>query len=786
VEHEVDEAVTTLEEALPPVAPERPKKRTRSVATPEQKLGLVIVVGISALLGFAGNAAPTGVGLVDGLYRGAFVAICAMACSRARRWTVVVAAAAAVIFSSGTTMLVALAGFALAVFMVGKDQRDRIYGAIVGAAVGFSMLRLQVDWFHGASALIAAIAILPALRSGYKNSRRMVRRRWRNAALVCAGVMTLGTLLAVLQAVMFNGALKDSVTATQAGIDATEAADVGAARSYFEDGASKFHDVAESASSWYFWPSRLVPVVAQNVAVVRDLATAGEGLANAAAVTVSEVDYESLVLPEGGVNLGAIAAFRDPVKADSDALAGALRTVARLDTPWVVGPLASKMSDFESRITKLKSQTDVALLALDGAPGLLGGSGERHYLLLMGNPAEARDIGGHIGNWAEVSAVDGRLQLVKVGTPLELALPALEPEVESVLSLPPSYLTMSPAAYPQNWGASVDFDLDAKIAATLYEKRTGVKVDGVLYGDPRMFAGMLAVTGPVQVPGTSITVNSENAVDFLTKDQFIAFGSDQAASDGVSQLVDVVMRKFMSTNLPGPKRLISLFSPVVKDGELRMATFHPEDAPLLKRSGLDVSLVHREGADLLSVVTRNANPSKIDRYLKRSTSYDVDWDPRTGALSADVRVKLTNEAPATGLPITVIGNDGGMPLGTNISDISILTPHELTEVTVDGAAAGVQPTWEGQWWRHSVRLQIPAGATQTVEFHLEGFVALGTEYSLRFVGQPLLNDAKVSVHVAAAKGTIKDGAGIDVNGGEATAKIGASGQYELTLVTQDL
>ncbi|MBX7069630.1 MAG: hypothetical protein K1X38_09605, partial [Microthrixaceae bacterium] len=160
---------------------------------------------------------------------------------------------------------------------------------------------------------------------------------------------------------------------------------------------------------------------------------------------------------------------------------------------------------------------------------------------------------------------------------------------------------------------------------------------------------------------------------------------------------------------------------------------------------------------------------------------DVRWDPETGSIGATVTVVLRNDAPAGGLPPYLIGNSGGRPDGTNITDLAIVTPFEATSATVDGVETVMSPLRDDNVWRHTVRTEVPPGGERRVVVALEGEVSPGARYRLRFSGQPLVNDDSTRVVVTADGQDLVGGPGIDVADGQATITLRHLGQTILTL-----
>ncbi len=77
----------------------------------------------------------------------------------------------------------------------------------------------------------------------------------------------------------------------------------------------------------------------------------------------------------------------------------------------------------------------------------------------------------------------------------------------------------------------------------------------------------------------------------------------------------------------------------------------------------------------------------------------------------------------------------------------MVTPFELSAVEVGGETYPVSPVWEGEWWRHTVRVDVPPGESVTVRMELSGSLAPGDVYVLATIGQALLDPGPLTVTV---------------------------------------
>lgn len=636
------------------------------------------------------------------------------------------------------------------------DRRERIAGGAVGALIG--LLALSLVWPAsptGATTVLGAAAIVPLWYSGYRVARRGTRRKIRVGIAAMALIALVGLLAGSVLALTQRGALESAAADTEAAAAVIAAGETDRSRADFTSIADQFEGVESAAGSFWAAPAYLIPVVSQNARAIRVSASTGAELSNAAAELAGQVDYDSLAGPDGSLDVGRLSSYAPLADATRVTVAGARSSLDSVQSPWLLPPVASRLDQYLDRLDRAASATAVAADAAAELPGMLGAAGPQRYLVLLGSPSEARDLGGHIGNWAELTATDGRLDVVEVGRPYEILSPADDdrPALSEDLNLPASLVEMDPTRFPQNWGSSPDMGTVARLAADLFPKaRGGAPIDGVIYADPTAFAALLSITGPVTVDG--VTIGADNAVEFLTHGQYEAGVPD----DAVSELVRAGLDKLVSEQMPGPARLAEAFGPSVHGGHLQFVRTGEDPSRLLRRTGLDQPIEARTGEDLVAVISRNANPSKIDAFLQRTIDYQIRWNPDTGMTTSRVVVTLHNAAPPGGLSDEYIGGRFGNPLGTNRTELSVLSPFDAIGAMIDGADAplGRREDLDGLN-RYSLSLDIAPGATRTVIFDLSGKVEKGPQYQLTWYRQPLPNDDVARVIVEPVDATLAGG-----------------------------
>lgn len=688
------------------------------------------------------DSSPTGQPVLDALWRGVLVVVCTVAGARARRWSLVVAAGIVTIGAADWWAVAGLAALATTFALAWDQRRSRIIGAVVGALVGVASLHLGWPTTTFATALMATVAVGVVCVSAYRTSSRRVRRRVRITVFAMVALAFFGALGAVVFGLTQRSNVQQAIDEALGAADGIGASSTAASTEGFAAARVKLEEVVSAADAPWMVLSRAVPVVGANVGSVRDAAAAGAELASAAERLSGQVDYERLQLPEGGIDLAVLESFAEPVADAETALAGAKQTLSGAESPWVLGPVADRFGELSDRVTTAHDAAVTARLGVEAAPSILGAEGSRRYLLLLGNPAEARDLGGHVGNWAEITTDGGRIDVVRVGTPYELFGPngPDRPFLPDPSTYPRSLVEMNPTRFPQNWGATPDLPTVARLAAELYPQTVGGgPLDGVIYADPTAFAGALSITGPATVPGTATTIDASTAADYLHRGQYSAFAQESAGNQAVTDLVRSVLDQLLEGQLPSPSTVATALGPAVADGHLKFVTLHESDRPFLERLGVDGAVRVTDGNDLLAVISRNSNPSKIDSYLERAIDNRVTWDPETGDVRSQVVVTLTNTAPAEGLAPLVGLAPAGAPHGTNRTELAVLTPLDSSGASIDGVAApiGTRKDLDGLV-RHTLTLDLAPGQSRTVVFELNGRLEPG-DYRMRWIGQPLVN-----------------------------------------------
>lgn len=660
----------------------------------------------------------------------------------------------------------------MALFGVFRSHRNRVLGALIGALAAQVLLRLPDMAFHGLPSLVALVAIAPALWSAYDRSPRTDRRRIRQGAAV-VGLLGLAALLGLaVAAATARTQLQRGVDGTKAGLQAIRDGNQDQGVTHFDDASGSFSRAHDQLTALWAQPARLIPVVGQQVDALVGVADSGTSLSETAAVAAGTAPYHDLKASAGRLDLGVVRSMQAPVAASAVALHAAQARMDDVHSAWLIPPISRPINDFITDIDRTLPSAELARDGLAITPQMLGGEGTRHYLILFTTPAETRFQGGFTGAYGVLTADNGKVSLTRSGKIAELSN---APDASKrTLTMFPEFLERygrySPHLFFQNVTASPDLPTNAAVARELYRQTTGELVDGVMVADPYAIAALLQLTGSVSVPGMSQPLTPENAAHFLLVDQYVEFAADgDERNDRLGDAARATFDALTQRDLPGPGTLGDVLGPVMRQGRLLFTSFNADEETFLDRLGSTGRFAPTPQADYISLRTANANPSKIDTFLDRSIDYNASYTPETGTVRSTATIRLTNRAPALGLPRYIIGNDRAEPPGTNTMYLSFYTPLQVDRASLDGNPVGVEPQREFGGPVYSLLVSVPSGATITLHLELSGTVAAGAGYSLDVLNQPMANDDHlvVSVTSGSAVAPVDAADGLDVSGGMA-------------------
>ena len=725
-----------------------------------------MAVGMAAILvglgtPFAGGA-PTGLRVLDVCYRLALGVLCAYAASRASRDHVLVGlfvAAAAIaaswsgVASASNLVFAALAGGAA---VAGRWSKSNSTGfrALTGALIANAVLRLPTSMPDRLPTFIA-IAVVSALSIAAATAIGRARKRFVVVVGLAAGVYCIGLAGGAVGVVSARGNAEAGLRFAREALDAVRGGDVIAATTGLTRAADALGEANRALEGPTTLLGRYLPVVAPNLVAVRELTATGADVARRSAVVVAAVDLLHLRTSDGRIDVAKIARLQGPLRDTRRAIDRALRVIRASDSPWLAPPLHRQADRLRSELVRARRSAADAADAAGVLPDMLGAKGPRRYLVVVPTPAEARGSGGLIGNFGEISAIDGRLRLERFGRTSEL-LESGVPQAQRTIDAPSDYLRrysrFKVNELWQNVNLSPDFPSSAQVMASLYPQSGGTTVDGVISADPFALAAFLRITGPLVVEGWPEAFTPENTPRILLYDFYaeLTESRNKERIDLQRQVAQLAWTRLLGGSMPSPRIFATTLAEPIQERHLQIWSKRPIEQAYLESNGVSGSVPPLRG-DWFSAVTNNAGANKIEWYLHRNIRYSADVDLRTGQVEATAIVDMQNDAPPSGVATYLIGNKATPPAppGTSIQYVSLYSPFGLVSATIDEHPIELERDTELGRNVYSGWIRIPPGGRSRLLVRLRGKVTspMPKSYTLQFGCQPLVNRDTVSVRI---------------------------------------
>ena len=276
-----------------------------------------------------------------------------------------------------------------------------------------------------------------------------------------------------------------------------------------------------------------------------------------------------------------------------------------------------------TRLARLRAQLRSGERALSAAIVFLGGDGPRRYLVLSQNPDEPRPTGGFIGTYGLLTAREGRVSLARYASIESWYLARTRAVVTASRAPRALRLPQPPVAQTlANVNATADWPHAARLARRLWRRGGETPVDGVVSFTPDLVARVLAVLGPVRVPGYGPAVTSHDVVarlDRYTHRPARARGADRKRF--VALLAERLTRRMSATT----RRWPALARALAVGLGAREGMAWSSDRPVQR------ALAERGWAGTLPAVRGDffydaefSYPAKNGRELRRTYGHDVE------------------------------------------------------------------------------------------------------------------------------------------------------------------
>ena len=303
----------------------------------------------------------------------------------------------------------------------------------------------------------------------------------------------------------------------------------------------------------------------------------------------------------------------------------------------------------QTTFVKARDTISSALAAIDEFERLvpvltevLGGNGTRTYLIEQVNPAELRAGGGFIGTYSVLRADHGTLKLVRSGDAAPLAQP--RPLVgQPGYIAPPGPIRELTGNYSWTFLDSnyfPDFPSNARAAEKLAQPRLGTKFDGVISIDYYTVAKMLELTGPLAVPGYSLTVDANNFIPQIVQHDL---AEDVVHKAILSAIAGPLMERV--SNLPAQQwpALLGALNGLASGRHLQVYFNNQTVETEMDRFGWSGGLNPTGSQDFMVEVESNFGANKVNYFVTRD--YTVVLTRNGATLHHKLTVDIVNKTP---------------------------------------------------------------------------------------------------------------------------------------------
>ena len=556
-----------------------------------------------------------------------------------------------------------------------------------------------------------------ALRPGGRKPSPRTRRR-AIAWAILAGLLALGALLALDAAFSARHMLSQIKSARDDlinGSTSVVSGDPGGAQPAFQDALDASNAAVDAAGHPGLRLLGGLPIIGNNVAAAEAVARAEQASAQAGLTmtqVAAQLNWNTFGLPGvtnlGHVDLPAIRAATPKMAQVWKTLDTALLQLRDVNTAHLVGPVARGYQEALTTLARRSALAGDATHLFQVIPPLLGGSGERKYLVAVQSLATPYGASGRVGPVGVLTANHGVLTLN---------------------ALAPADATIADAA------SSPDVPTDgAAILAAAQTAGLGT-LDGVIMVDTVGLQQLLWMSGDVKSTAWPTALSWANTVSTL--DDAILTGTDAVAADVQQSTLASNILSAILHRRPSAEGFGTAMGRAVAGRHITIYVTDPKVQQALGLLGVTGRLVKLDNP--VAVVWNTTGSPRTGTLIRRSLTVAVALD-KSGTARMHVLMDLENRAPNNPASV-LLGLADGDPVGSYAAETSVYLPPKATDVNVETSspsttgvsssyglpvASGLLTAPSGGSMSMIVSAQVPGGAVKTGG----GFV-----YRLRIVPQ---------------------------------------------------
>ena len=383
-----------------------------------------------------------------------------------------------------------------------------------------------------------------------------------------------------------------------------------------------------------------VPILGDDIKIVRTMATLSSDLSNNALVPLSE----SLA----GVKISDIIADNrinaDMFKQLSNALLEAMPAFRRaLDTVDALPD--AHLPQVEEAMGKVAEPLEEMRVFIEDAeqiisviPAMLGAEGTpRTYLVIAQNNAESRSMGGLIGSWGILTVDNGAINMNDFSSILHWPDLMVATDEEEKRAFETNYDTD-----PAQVNFVADFTRVGEMCREFWLQAKEQSVDGVIAVDPVFFQWMMGLTGGI-TDYDEYSINGDNAAEVLMSKVYWWY-SDNQTQDYFFTYVAGTAAHAIFDNLSGidVDDLLDVLERAISQRRLFVWMAEPAEEDVIKLFGADGALSDDPERPVLGIYLNDSTWSKMSWYTALDTQVSDGVKNADGTTTYDVTATMTN------------------------------------------------------------------------------------------------------------------------------------------------
>jgi hypothetical protein len=264
------------------------------------------------------------------------------------------------------------------------------------------------------------------------------------------------------------------------------AGDLKAARVTASDLAKHAHRAHQLTTGPAWAVAAAVPAGGEPLRTIRGITASVDSLGSdvlPALVTASEhLDPATLRRPDGSIDLARLATIGPSLTRASAKMAQASGVIGALPHSTWLSTIDSARTDIATQLVALGKTIRSADLSARILPPMLGQDGPKHYFVAFQNESEARGTGGLPGAFAIAEANHGKLSFTRFES--DAVLFGTSAKVDFGPAYHQLYDGAGTTTLYGNGNLSPNFPYAAQIWASMWQRKSGQRVDGVIAVDP--------------------------------------------------------------------------------------------------------------------------------------------------------------------------------------------------------------------------------------------------------------------------------------------------------------